>query len=209
MNSEAILVHVYGYSQDGKRPNLRARLNVAAAHHLHDTQGVSNFVVAGGRVLNPDFDTIAEVTAEELRRKLPKRAKIIALPSMIDPDGQVKEVRDTTREIDVFLSTAQEHGWTQLASLADRVHIPSIMIAYRNRRQNVHILSSEQVLGNMENRYTAVRYRWFFDRLQRSNGEFRFMLQEFIKCFAYLAPGGEAFIRRKADTIKSKPQFDR
>ena len=198
LRPEAVLVHAYNAQEPKRglkqpvRPNLRGRLQIAAAKQLQK-HGVENFVFTGGKLAGGQFPPIARVNATEFIR----RSNLSEENVFVCPAGY-----DTSTEIDHFLKLAKAQNWIELGDLANQTHISRIGKIYQKRRRGVESLSTEKVLTTFPSFRNAQRYQRVIDKLHCSEEERRFRIQERFLNLIQLFPGGETLLRILASRLK-------
>lgn len=143
---DALLVHAAGYKENPKRlrPSIRGRLQVRAAAELFHQGLVENIILAGGKVWGEEYPSLSEVMKEELQRRF-------QIPS--DNVYLIDQAKDTSFEIDLFLTKAKEMGWRNLLDLGLKLHLPRIRTLLKNRNAQVETINSEEILSQISPRY--------------------------------------------------------
>lgn len=166
---DAILAHVYQLREVRKgtsrklRPSIRSHIQISALLQLRKEDKVGTIFIAGGHVWGDDYPSFAEIMSDELiRRGVDKKAV------MVRPIAQ-----DTPAEVDAFLQEARNNSWGRIADLSNSSHQVVIKDIYRRRKQNIDLISAEQVLAE-----SRPRYRSFFGRFRTSMLELRFKKRE-------------------------------
>lgn len=209
---DAVLVHVYGYHKDRPevRPDIRGRLQVSAARQLQKL-GVEKFVVAVGEMEmhGKKLPPLAVVTGRELTRRLSLDEDTVAIMptrlKQVDGKPEETQVKDTLGEIEAMEQVAEERGWENLASLANRTHTIRIRQLWGHEGNNASVLTMEDILSSIPNKRNAKRYKKVLRKLNWSLGEILFILQEIPKIVLSIHPVGARLLQNTAEKLRKKP----
>lgn len=189
---DALLVHTAGYKENPKRlrPSIRGRLQVRAAAELFHQGLIENIVLAGGKVWGEEYPSLSEVMKDELQRRFQIPQENIYL---------VDRAKETSLEIDLFLTKAQKMEWKNLLDLGTMYHLPRIKSLFKTRNCNIETITSEEILSKI-----SLKYAKYTKKLNSSPGTLAWRIYEGIARLFMIVDRDGTFLRKVAERKRSK-----
>jgi hypothetical protein len=137
---------------------------MAAASSLYREGKVDKIFLGIGHVWGEGKLTLSDVMARNLIKRSVDPKDIVIVPEALDTKGEVQ----------LFLDSARENGWENVASLANRTHLGRVAL-YQSA--GVDLISTENVLRAP---FNSPHYLRFLERFANSKAERRFKVREAI-----------------------------